>query len=62
VSVGAFVFGSRCWQAVSATGNWGLLARGMTSVFGISPLLFGSGKLDTPWERMQSENATAPLA
>ncbi|MGH2881445.1 MAG: hypothetical protein ACRDPA_01860, partial [Solirubrobacteraceae bacterium] len=27
-----------------------------------SPLLFGSGKSDTPWERMHWEKASAPLA
>ncbi|MFZ0973356.1 MAG: hypothetical protein WAN22_14090 [Solirubrobacteraceae bacterium] len=62
VSVGAPVFGSRCRQALWATGNCGLLASGMIWFFGIVPLLFGSGKLDTPWDRMQLEKATAPVA
>jgi hypothetical protein len=62
VSVGALVFGSRCWQAPWATRNWGLLARGITLSLGIWPLLLGSGKLDTPWERMQREKASAPFA
>jgi len=62
VDLGGFVFGSTCWQAVWATRNWGLLARGTTSFLGISPLLLGSGKLDTPWERMHSEKASAALA
>ena len=62
VDLARFVFGSTCWQAVWATRNWGLLARGTTSFLGISPLLLGSGKLDTPWERMQSEKASAALA
>jgi DNA-binding response OmpR family regulator len=62
VSVGAPVLGSRCWQALWATGNSGLLASGTTWVFGIVPSVPGSGKLDSPWERMQRENASAPLA
>src|ERR1700730_11487012 len=62
VSVGGFVFGSRCWQALWATWNWGLLARGASCALGICPLLLGSGKLDTPWERMQRETASVPLA
>jgi hypothetical protein len=45
-----------------ATRNWGLLASGITSFLGICPLLLGSGKVGTPWERMQSENASAPFA
>jgi hypothetical protein len=61
VSVGAPVFGSRCWQVLWATGNCGLLASGMIWFFGIDPLLLGSGKLDTPWDRMQLEKATAPV-
>jgi hypothetical protein len=62
VDLGGFVFGSRCWQAVWATPNWGLPARGTTSFLGISPLLLGSGKLETPWVRMQREKASAPPA
>jgi hypothetical protein len=62
VVLGGFVFGSRCWQALWATWNWGLLARGTTLSLGIVPLLLGSGKLDTPWERMQPEKASAPLS
>jgi hypothetical protein len=29
---------------------------------GTFPLLSGSGKADTPWERMQREKASAPVA
>src|ERR1700757_74075 len=61
VAVGGLVSGSRCWQADWATRNWGLPASGTTLSFGIVPLVSGSGKLDTPWERMQRENASAPL-
>ncbi len=61
VDLGGFVFGSRCWQALWAGWNRGLLTRGTTLSFGISPLLLGSGKLDSPWERMQPEKASAPL-
>jgi len=31
-------------------------------VLGTFPLLSGSGKPDTPWERMQREKASAPVA
>ncbi len=62
VSVGAPVFGSRCWHAFWATGNCGLLASGTTLVLGIVPSVPGSGKLGRPWERMHVEKASAPLA
>jgi DNA-binding response OmpR family regulator len=62
VSVGAPVFGSRCWHALWATGNCGSLASGTTWVLGIVPSVPGSGKLDRPWERMQREKASVPLA
>ena len=62
VVFGRFEFGTRCWQACEATRNWGLLARGMTLFLGTFPLLSGSGKADTPWERMQREKASAPVA
>jgi hypothetical protein len=61
LDLGAPVFGSRCWQALWATRNCGLPARETTCALGISPLLFGSGKLDTPCERMQSVKASAPF-
>jgi hypothetical protein len=59
---GAPVPGTRCRHAPEATRNCGLLARGITLFFGTFPLLSGSGKLDTPWERMQREKASAPVA
>jgi hypothetical protein len=62
VDLGGFVFGRRCWQALSATRNWGLLASGITLSLGIDPLLSGSGKLDTPWERMHRAKTSAPPA
>ena len=61
VEVGAVVCGSRCWQALWAGWNWGLPASGITWTFGTFPLLSGSGKLDTPCERIQREKASAPF-
>src|SRR5262249_10110690 len=54
-------FGSRCSQALSAAGNRGLLAASWCTVSLRlrPPTRCGSGKLGTPWERMQREKATS---
>ena len=53
-------FGSRFLQALCAAWNRELLTPSCSrATLGIDPLLLGSGKLDTPWERMQREKASA---
>ncbi|HTA02222.1 MAG TPA: hypothetical protein VK802_17705 [Streptosporangiaceae bacterium] len=48
--------GYRSWQAVWAAWSWELLTpRCCELAFGTPPLLGGSGKFGTPWERMQWE-------
>ena len=50
------LFGSRCAHAVWAVWYWESPTPNCCAVpFGIVPLLLGSGKLGTPWERMQAE-------
>jgi hypothetical protein len=50
------VAGSKCWQALRAAWNReSLTPSSCELVFGIAPLLAGSGKPGTPWERMQWE-------
>jgi hypothetical protein len=50
------LLGSRCAQAVWAVWYRESLTPNCCAVpFGIVPLLSGSGKLGTPWERMQAE-------
>jgi hypothetical protein len=50
------LLGSRGAQAVRAVSYCESLTPNCCAVpFGIVPLLLGSGKLDTPWERMQAE-------
>src|SRR6266567_6548894 len=50
------LLGYRCWQAVWAAWSWELLTPSSCAlVFGTCPLLVGSGKFGTPWERMQWE-------
>jgi hypothetical protein len=50
------LFGYRGWQALWAACNWELLTpKSCASPFGIAPPLPGSGKVGTPWERMQAE-------
>ena len=52
------LLGSRCWQARWAAWYWELLTPsccGFPAVFETAPLLSGSGKFGTPWERMQPE-------
>jgi hypothetical protein len=50
------VTGSRCWQARWVAWSWELLTPICCALaFGTCPLLVGSGKFGTPWERMQWE-------
>src|SRR5258708_25915307 len=52
--------GYKRWQAVWAAWSWELLTpSACASALGTCPLLAGSGKVGTPWERMQDEQATA---
>jgi hypothetical protein len=56
-------FGNRCMQALWAAWSWGLLTPSWCGVsLGIPPVLLGSGKFDTLWERMQREKASAPFS
>jgi hypothetical protein len=62
LGVGRPRFGTRCMQARWAASNAALLTPSCCGVFfGISPGLAGSGYAGTPCERMQPENATAPV-
>src|SRR5580704_3932641 len=50
------LFGYRCWQAVWAAWSWEVLTPSSCALaFGTCPLLGGSGKFGTPWERMHWE-------
>jgi hypothetical protein len=51
-------YGSRYPQAWVAAWKRGLPAASSTRLFGHTPLLSGSGKFDTPRERMQWEKAS----
>jgi len=56
------LFGSRSPQALVAAWYWELLTPSCCAVsLEIDPLLSGSGKLGTPWERMHWENASGPF-
>src|SRR6266702_123967 len=51
-------FGSRCWQVWVAAWYWELLPATWFRVVLLNPLLLGSGKLGTPWERMHWAKAS----
>lgn len=54
--------GSKCWQALWAAWYRELLAASWLRVTLLkTPLLLGSGKFGTPFERMQWEKASAPF-